>query len=865
MSAADAPGRPGPVMAQPQDVARLYRLFLGRPPENEDKIQANTGRDLRLLAMGLIRSPEFAARLHKLETAGRLSWPESQPDDRDFLQGFLRLDPSGGPAGDGAGPLLAVALAGADLWPEFERLFAGRAQPLIALLRPAVTVAAKPVEWMGYIDEADTSQIRGWVMRKDDPAPVTVGILLNDRLIARVEASRYRGDVAQKYGVQGNCGFRVAPALSAGLLRGGAHTLSLVHLDSGQRIPVSRAFAVRPQAQAPQAAWIATELEDLTRHLAEVTARMGYLARTGPVPLDDYDWFRSHRPLCEPPAAGVRAAAPGFSVVMPVLPGESEAAVAASAASLRAQTCPDWDLVAVVGRQPETGEPAPWRDALPEDSRIRRLETIGIRSRAHAAAVGLRAARGSHLLFLDPGTELDPLALAWLAQAITATGARMVYADDCVAEPIGSTERLWSQPRLKPAFDPDLLMQHDYIGTAFCVATAAAKAAGGVVPADAEVALRALVLRVAEHLEPGAVVHLPLPLFQLAPGTSAGIAPDAARKPVLDHLKRTGRAAAAVQADPGAGLNLHDDWLSWPVPAPAPRLTIVIPTRDRRDLLEPCLNSLRATLVDPAQTEILVVDNRSTDPATRAYLDRIDGDGLVRVLPFDEDFNWSRVNNAAAAASAGDVLLFANNDIECLTPGFDAVIRGQLARPEIGALGCLLLYPDGAIQHAGTVLGTGGLAAHIGAGLTPADPQLAPFTRFTRRVGAVTGAFLATRRDAFEALGGFDEEALKITLNDVDFCMRLARQGLATLYTPAICCLHHESASRGDDRLDPVKAARALIEQRAFRARHGEDLRFDLWHNPGYSAKAAPFSALVMPDAEAVGAYLRRQAGPTDR
>ncbi|MGH9093482.1 MAG: glycosyltransferase, partial [Acidimicrobiales bacterium] len=234
-----------------------------------------------------------------------------------------------------------------------------------------------------------------------------------------------------------------------------------------------------------------------------------------------------------------------------------------------------------------------------------------------------------------------------------------------------------------------------------------------------------------------------------------------------------------------------------------PSVSAIVPFRDAAPLLRACVDSVLRTAgtaggngSDGVDLDLVLVDNGSTEPETLTLLDRLDRRPDVTVRRDPRPFNWAALNNAAAEDARGDVLLFLNNDIEARRTGWLAALTAQALRDDVGAVGARLLYPGGRVQHAGVVLGLGGAAGHVLAGLPGDRPGYLGMAVLTRDCSAVTGACLATRRGVFEALDGFDED-LGLDVNDIDYCLRARELGLEVLYEPLAELVHHESPSRG--------------------------------------------------------------------
>jgi GT2 family glycosyltransferase len=225
------------------------------------------------------------------------------------------------------------------------------------------------------------------------------------------------------------------------------------------------------------------------------------------------------------------------------------------------------------------------------------------------------------------------------------------------------------------------------------------------------------------------------------------------------------------------------------------RASIIIPFRDEPRLLRTCLESLAATTTQE-QVDYVLIDNGSSDLEIATLLERLESRPDVHVLSDDRPFNWASLNNVGAEVASGDVLVFLNNDIEARRQGWLGGLMAHALRADVGAVGARLLYPDGRLQHGGVVIGLIGAAGHVLLGLDESAPGYLNMATVTRECAAVTGACLATRREVFEHLGGFDE-TLGVDLNDVDYCLRASASGFRTVYEPSAELTHHESPSRG--------------------------------------------------------------------
>ena len=351
-----------------------------------------------------------------------------------------------------------------------------------------------------------------------------------------------------------------------------------------------------------------------------------------------------------------------------------------------------------------------------------------------------------------------------------------------------------------------------------------------------------LVLRVLENVKSNQVVHLPHVLYhwRAIPGSTAlasgekSYTVNAAHKAVAEHLERTGRLSVVCSAPDAPSFNR----VRYSLPVQLPFVSIIIPTRDRADLLDMCLNSvLRKSTYE--NYEIIVVDNGSVEEETEKLLDRQPKD-RVRVIRDDSPFNYSRLNNLAVEKSNGNVICLMNNDIEVLTPDWLEEMLSFAMQPDIGCVGARLWYPDGRLQHGGVILGLGGVAGHSHKYLPKGAPGYFGRAVLHQSLSAVTGACLMVRREVYERNNGLDEE-FAVAFNDVDFCLRVRESGYRNVWTPCAEMIHHESVSRGQEDT-PEKQARFKGEVDRMEARWGGILRKDTAYSPNLTLAHDDFS-----------------------
>lgn len=479
--------------------------------------------------------------------------------------------------------------------------------------------------------------------------------------------------------------------------------------------------------------------------------------------------------------------------------------------SVLAQAYPRWQLCIADDASPDPRVMDVLSEYAAADARIELVRRSSNGHISEASNTALAMARGEFVALLDHDDELRAHALLEVVQMIRdAPDAGLVYSDE---DKIDAEGRRFD-PYFKPDYDPDLLRGQNYICHFTVIRTDLVREVGGFRIGYEGSQDHDLFLRCIERLEPRQVHHVPKILYhwRAIPGSTAlergakDYASSAGARAVADHLGRTCPSARVAELTHG-----HFRVL-WPLPSPLPKVSLVIPTRDRIDLLRVCIESIVGTSTYPSY-EIVVVDNRSTEPETSAYFASLEADRRIRVLRYDAPFNYSAINNWAVGQCDGDIVGLLNNDIEVISPGWMEEMVSQALRPDVGAVGAMLYYPDDSIQHAGVVLGVHGVAAHLYCGMPRGYPGHGGRARVAQQLSAVTAACLFVRRQAYQEVGGLDE-SFEVAFNDVDFCLRLREAGYRNVWTPFAELYHHESASRGaEDTAEKKQRFAREVEQ----------------------------------------------------
>ncbi|WP_258181568.1 glycosyltransferase family 2 protein [Burkholderia multivorans] len=568
-------------------------------------------------------------------------------------------------------------------------------------------------------------------------------------------------------------------------------------------------------------------------------------------------WIAQYDTIDDAKRATLRTAVAGFarrpliSIVVPTY-NSNIALLHEMIESVRAQIYPQWELCIADDASTIEAVRTTLADYASRDARIK----VVLRDRnghiAEASNSALACASGEYVALLDHDDILPEHALYMVVKAINEhPGARLFYSDEDKLTPDG--RRI--APYFKSDWNPELFLTQNLFSHLGVYETALVREVGGFRKGFEGSQDHDLALRCIEKAGHSAVHHIPHILYhwRVVPGSTAA---SGAEKPyaltagiraVEEHLQRIGVEATVSQAASDIGLIR----VRYAMPAPAPLVSIVIPTRDGVELLRQCVESIFTRSTYP-NFEIIIVDNGSVKPETLAYFDSLNTRPNVRVLRDDRPFNFSALNNAAVSQSHGEYICLLNNDIEVITPEWLEEMVSLAARPGNGAIGACLWYPNDTLQHGGVMLGLGGVAGHIHARLPRGAFGYFGRAVSTQNLSVVTAACLLIRRSIYDEVHGLDEE-LAVAFNDVDFCIRVRNAGYRNVWTPYAELYHHESATRGSD-LSPEKARRFAREIRFMEQRWGAALFNDPAYNPNLTLDASKH-AFALADEPRIGQF----------
>lgn len=477
--------------------------------------------------------------------------------------------------------------------------------------------------------------------------------------------------------------------------------------------------------------------------------------------------------------------------------------------SLLAQTYGNWELCIANGSPEDSAMKKVLEEYTKKDSRIRVSELTENKGIAGNTNAALEMAQGEFVGLLDHDDLLAPNALYEIVRALDEDrNLDAVYTDE---DKVTTELDEHFQPHLKPDFNLDLLRSNNYICHFFVVRRSIVQKVGGFCQEFDGAQDHDFIFRCIETAEK--VGHIPEILYHWRTHkastadnpASKMYAFDAGKRAIEAHLKRTG-TEGIVSHTPDLGFFR----VKYPVQG-QPLVSVIIPNKDEKETLKACIDSIREKTEYP-NYEIIIVENNSTTDEIFQYYKELSQDSHIRLLRWKKKFNYSAINNYGVRHANGEYLLFLNNDVTVITPGWIKELLGVCQRPEVGAAGVKLIYPDNTIQHAGCVIGLGGIAGHMFVDMPANRTGYLHKASILQDMSAVTAACMMMKRTAFEEAGGFTEK-LSVAFNDVDLCLKVRKNHKLIVYDPYVQLYHMESKTRGaEDNKEKVRRFQEEIE-----------------------------------------------------
>lgn len=780
-----------PVAATEADIRFLMLLCLGLEPSHPSDITSRLGQNPYALCKTLLRSAAFRRALLEPLILGKTPCMVSfNPDQQDCIRRGLkqhfRLNLPHTTHIDHWTAAITAAMES----PRFLHALTGTdlVKPSGWIIDALSQASRQQSNLTGAIEDLSMTGITGYAYCPDKgDTPLTLDVYINDTHVGRCRADGIRRDIQEQFGGNGLCGFSLPFALPTPLADTSTLIVNIFDHESGQAI-----------------------------------ARAQEMARVGPGNIHYIPRLVQALETVNNSEGGHPAA------ILTLLEQIKESLPAIEQFSAIPLAC--YDAFFQMLRAPD---PAQTSATQP---------TTAIVDPA-ALVLGEALPDADLYILVNQGWSLSETAVSWIQFAASKNpDADVFFADHDEVDSRGYHRN----PFFRSQFDYEFLLARPDYAQAYAVRRSTLAVLGDPSALSSAATHCDIWLRLYEAKGSSGFCHVPQVLWHAAMPIDP-VEPKAARNAVANHLVRSHGGKPHPHTDPHGGDQPDLIMVEWPIDPAPPKLAIIIPTRDQLEMTRACVKSLQNTLAHPEYTEIVIINNDSQDPEMLAWLETLKQTPGMRVLDHHGSFNWAEMNNRAARESDAPYLLFLNNDTLALEPGWDIRLRGQLNRPEVGAVGARLLFEDRTIQFAGYILHPEHIALKEEYGASPIGGGYQNRSQLPHATSALIGAFMGCRRDTFDALGGFDADRFAVAFNDIDFSLRISDQGLKNLYDPGMTFVHLESKSRGYDRQDPAKTAREQKERATMQTRHGERLRSDL-HLPTVFVACEPtFSLLALP------------------
>lgn len=714
----------------------------------------------------------------------------------------------------------------------------------------AVRTRLKRFVTRGNVDGFRNGAVQGWAIVTDKMTGETAGrqeilVSIAGNPAAQIMANAFRPDVANVHLCDPACGFSFVPPLE--LMSGSTVEFVFSAVRDGTRLQNSPYRVAFPEMEIYDAIKglqkaadkIFTELWQLRADLQALVPRPNF-------GLENYHlWALEYFDALSRLRGSIpHTSNPLISVICPSYKpriNDFKSAVE----SVFSQSYTNWELIVVddASRDPDLERAI--LDFASRDPRVRchfNESNLGISASTN---VGLKMARGKYVALFDHDDALVDVALDLMVLAAETTGARLLYSDEDKLDDDG----LFSEVNFKPGWNYRLLLSQNYICHLLMFERSLFTQIG-LLDSECDGAQdHDLILRLTDELRPSQICHVPEVLYHWRK-TPASTASSGSAKPytvkagvraIAKHLYRKGITAAVSSPQ---NINCYNVAVQ---KGPEPKVTIIIPFRDQIAMTQACLSALREK-TNYRNFEIVLIDNWSTSAEATQFISTVTQQPDVSVFRIEEPFNYSRLNNIAVSMTQGEMILFMNNDVIACEGNWLSVMVGEMQLDHsVGAVGNKLIYGNGLVQHAGVILGIGGIADHTMRGASLSDPGYAARGISAQELSAVTAACMLCRRTTFNAVGGFDQQDLRVAFNDVDLCLKIGKHGQKVVWTPYSIAIHHESLSRGSD-FKPDSQPRFFHEIETMRNRWSKELATDRFYNPHFSRHSGIYQDLGTPE-----------------
>lgn len=463
-----------------------------------------------------------------------------------------------------------------------------------------------------------------------------------------------------------------------------------------------------------------------------------------------------------------------------------------------------------------------------------------------ASNKALELSSGKFICMLDHDDELRPHSLLVLAKTINKyPDAKLIYSDEDKIDSNGNR----SGPYFKPDWNPELLLSQNYFCHLVCIQKIKVNEVGGFRKGFEGCQDWDLFLRITETLLDNEIIHIPQILYHWRKSNSSTAKSLKSKDYILKSAKKTLSEVLVRRNIRGNIISSNSKFSYWRIkrelPVKKPLVSILIPTRNRLDYLKKCIDSIVSkTIYD--NYEIIILDNESNEADCIEYLEKLHSKQIAKVIEVKGEFNYSKINNIGVKQATGEIVALVNNDVEVISNDWLCEMVSHVLRNEIGCVGAKLLYPDKTIQHAGVILGLGGVAGHAYKRFPKDHPGQLYRLHLLQNFEAITAACLLVRKSVYEEVNGLDEDKFKVAFNDVDFCLKVRNKGYRNLWTPYAVLFHHESVTRGSDQTEE-NHKRFMNEVNAMKKKWKSSLEHDPTYNPNLSYDREDFSLAFPP------------------